>query len=722
MTAASVPELPAEVLEHIFSLREPGHRPHEPEGPLLSAVERLRCQLVCRAWRHALDACRWPLYSLKVEVWGFEINSLARATVLWLLRVRPGMQRLEMELSGPGGYQYEWLPSVTCNSLAVKFAHRALLQLQPATLTSLRLHEPQKVANLCGGAMPALARLELHNASLRTSSDLAALQRLTALHLGLLWDSLEQGAGIVARMAPSLRSLSVCVPPLVQQLGQEAARAVAAAGASQLTCLKFTSTACLAHLPAWPHLQVLLLERVHPTSIKAEQQALLAAATSLRRLGFHYHIFGPIDQAAARQKELDRMEELRLALGCTQLDIEPSGPDGHQYDWLQPVTCDSLAAETTLNAVLHLQPASALRSLALSAPFPLLERFLPALGRFTGLRQLELRASLSVVDNHIVDGVVDWQEDAVLRPSLLRHLPPQLRSLTAANFYTVRLDGEAARVPVPAPALAAQAAAAAAAAGSNAAAAGSSAVPAQLPPGLTRLCNSGAYRVALDMPLPGLAELNVSFCHHASLAGERLRLPQLTSLQLLEPRREASVRGGAMPALARLELCSPSLSLSSGLATLASVTELRITVFWESLQRGVDLVASLSPSLRSLSVTCPPGYDELGQEAAHALAAAGASQLARLKFGSPACLAHLSAWPHLQELFLERVHPTSVTAEQLAQLAAATSLRRLVFEFYGAGSLDEAAAAVAQRKEADRMEELRLALGCMVEQYWGAND
>lgn len=66
--------------------------------------------------------------------------------------------------------------------------------------------------------------------------------------------------------------------------------------------------ACVAHLASWPHLQQLLLGRVQPTSVTAEQLALLAAAANLRRLASSYSICGPIDHEQAERQEAAKLE------------------------------------------------------------------------------------------------------------------------------------------------------------------------------------------------------------------------------------------------------------------------------------------------------------------------------------------------------------------------------------------------------------------------------
>lgn len=68
---------------------------------------------------------------------------------------------------------------------------------------------------------------------------------------------------------------------------------------------------CLPHLPAWPKLQALLLDGVHPTCIKAEHLALLQAAPCLRRLKF--------SSSVRSNDEQQRMEVRRVLGPCASL-------------------------------------------------------------------------------------------------------------------------------------------------------------------------------------------------------------------------------------------------------------------------------------------------------------------------------------------------------------------------------------------------------------------
>lgn len=252
------------------------------------------------------------------------------------------------------------------------------------------------------------------------------------------------------------------------------------------------------------------------------------------------------------------------------------------------------------------RPPQALQSLSLTAPFPVVERFVRGLGRFTGLRQLELRAEMGTEEDEEGDVVECWSVGSVLRLALLRHLPPQLQSLTLANCYCVHLE-----------------------AAGTAAEPASSASPAQLLPAVTQLHISGARAVLLDLPLPSLADLTISDCELVSLEGERtLCLPQLTSLQLHNASRRASLRCNAMPALARLS-CSGHLRASDSFSALRRLTHLHLSIY-EGRRTGEQLVAGVAPFLHSMTVQLPPRSEWLAEQAAQALATAGASQLTRL--------------------------------------------------------------------------------------------
>ena len=145
----------------------------------------------------------------------------------------------------------------------------------------------------------------------------------------------------------------------------------------------------------------------------------------------------------------------------------------------------------------------------------MLERFLQVLGRFTGLRRLELRAEMRYLDDE--EETIRWDTQALLLPELLQPLPPELEGLTVTNFYGVGLEEELpADDTAAAPAAGAAAAASAAAVGDAGAAGSQAPAPAQLPPGLSSLCIRNARLALLDMPLPGLADLTIDECSHSA--------------------------------------------------------------------------------------------------------------------------------------------------------------------------------------------------------------
>lgn len=291
----------------------------------------------------------------------------------------------------------------------------------------------------------------------------------------------------------------------------------------------------------------------------------------------------------------------------------------------------ALRCQTLTNAIKHetaldgltifAHPASqALQSLSLAAPFPVLECFLPDLDRFTGLRQLELRAEMTSADDEEKE-VLGWDVKAVLRLPLLAHLPPQLGSLGLSNFYNVELVDVGA---------------ASGEAGAAREGAAGSTRPAQLLAGLTRLSISRSRAVLLIMPLPSLRALTIQECSIASLAHKWLRLPQLTSLRLDDGAR---VRCAAMPELARLS-CRCHLDAVDSFSALRQLSHLELNL--RDRQRGSQLVTCVAPSLRSLSMQLPPHDEAFARQACHALAAAGASQLTRLVGGRGGCNAGAS--------------------------------------------------------------------------------
>ncbi|PRW33306.1 disease resistance RPP13 1 isoform X1 [Chlorella sorokiniana] len=279
---------------------------------------------------------------------------------------------------------------------------------------------------------------------------------------------------------------------------------------------------------------------------------------------------------------------------------------------------------------------------------------LPDPGRFPGLRQLNLQPLKFVTD----DGEDVWDEDAELTTALLQQLPPQLECLTINAFLSVRLYPPAA-----------------AGSGRGGRRRRRQQDPAQLLPSLTRLHIHNPGSVELNLSLPSLAKL-------------------LTSLTIEEAPVDVALRCDGMPSLAWLSTHSV-LDAEDGFAALQHLTHLCCSEgYGGNLERLTPMLQGLAPTLRSLQVdsTAVPA----------AAAAAGATHLTRLECDSLGCLPHLPKWPKLQALLLGSVRPSTIQQQQLALLAAATSLRCLAFSRYG-----------SDRKQKRRMKELRKALpGC----------
>lgn len=373
----------------------------------------------------------------------------------------------------------------------------------------------------------------------------------------------------------------------------------------------------------------------------------------------------------------------------------------------------------------------ALRSLSLSAPFCVLRRIVPGLGSFTGLKQLHLGAQC-------LDGGADdpWDTSARLLPQLLRHLPPQLERLSAADFYEVQLENL----------------------GDGAAGAANAGTAAQLLPGIAQLRVYNADAVRFNLPLPRLESLSVEVCRSASFAGRALHLPQLTRLDI-EAVVGEPLRCAALPALAQLSIDSP-LAASDSFTALRSLTRLKLTCD-DDFAEHTALLSGVSASLRSLSVDAmPAGSAHVQRQAAQTVSAVPLPHLTFLVSGQPcfttallpcslastlwvaagadaascclafvrafnvrlcchraqlymcaetaadvmhvctfsdsgplpgshdlqefsgtACLAHLVCWPRLEELFLSGVSPTDIKKQHVTLLAAAPSLRRLALRF-----------------------------------------
>lgn len=127
--------------------RRPCFRCHTNSVHASAACSRpqLRCQLVCKAWRHALDARRWPLWGLGWHV--PDAASEVPPAALWAQRLRPAVRCLSFELGGTDGIvQWAWRyrqdsddeysededEPLPFDSAAVQAVHAALLALQPS--------------------------------------------------------------------------------------------------------------------------------------------------------------------------------------------------------------------------------------------------------------------------------------------------------------------------------------------------------------------------------------------------------------------------------------------------------------------------------------------------------------------------------------------------------------------------------------------------------------
>lgn len=289
----------------------------------------------------------------------------------------------------------------------------------------------------------------------------------------------------------------------------------------------------------------------------------------------------------------------------------------------------------------------------------MLKRLVPDFGRFTGLRQLELQA-LRYVDCDIEDR---WDEDAVLTTALLRHLPPLLERLTAAEFAEVQLweeeeeeeeegssdegsssssseegskepqhegssrEDESSGSDGGGPGSGSGSRHSGSAGRAGRAAAAGSAAPARLPPGLTQLHICAVETVELGIALNSLVELSATCCNRVRLIGQQLHLPQLTSLSLalppfVEAQFVAELRCAAMPALARLSTSFPIRPWGS-FAALQQLTHLDLDpVDSFGLHHCLPLLQGLSPRLRSLSVGTQ--YQDIDANSAARVAAAAA--------------------------------------------------------------------------------------------------
>lgn len=221
-------------------------------------------------------------------------------------------------------------------------------------------------------------------------------------------------------------------------------------------------------------------------------------------------------------------------------------------------------------------------AVARAGPIPILKRFARDLGRFTGLRGLELQKT----GTHFA--VRDDLSDVVVR-SMQWELLPQLEVLLAKRFYNAVLKPSTA------------------AAGQPAVDAASGAAPAQLLAGVTTLYIVGAASGQLNSPLPRLASLVIQAESSIRLDEEQLHLPQLTSLKLHLPNDcAASLRCGSMPALRHLHSTSGGLWVCDSDATQPQLTHLGLRLkLWSTEEEDEQTAAwlqKISCSLRSLSL------------------------------------------------------------------------------------------------------------------------
>ncbi len=222
MAVPRAPELPAEVLELIFiALGPPAHTSVHPM-PVLGAMDRvravagairlnpaaqllppspppcspppgaatflrlrrdrkpappaqLRCQLVCKSWRHALDVGRWPLPQLILQASrSGGATASAPAAALWLQRLRPTVQTLHIQLAGePQKYR---APLLSIDSPAAQAVQAALLAPRPLNVSPC--------AMLRRGAVQPAVQLQVQ----LTASVRAALSAVPQLSKGAcLW-------------------------------------------------------------------------------------------------------------------------------------------------------------------------------------------------------------------------------------------------------------------------------------------------------------------------------------------------------------------------------------------------------------------------------------------------------------------------------------------------------------------------------------------------------
>lgn len=173
-------------------------------GPL-----QIRCQLVSKAWQHALNPARWPLWHLELLA---EHREAVPAVALWLHRVQPGVQRLTVNLSPDLAEVWEgpaWDFSLWDNSPAAEAVHAALLSLQPLSVSS------RLPGHVCGWLPNLLSFISCTapEGSQQTRAP-SALQRGQLLRLRATFAVLERFCPILSRF-PGLEQLELEVPLLL---------------------------------------------------------------------------------------------------------------------------------------------------------------------------------------------------------------------------------------------------------------------------------------------------------------------------------------------------------------------------------------------------------------------------------------------------------------------------------------------------------------------------
>lgn len=129
------------------------------------------------------------------------------------------------------------------------------------------------------------------------------------------WRRVGLWFGTRAKLGAGQRTVYLAVPPGFKQYNSDPFAAQECSGLE-----------CLWHLPAWPHLQVLLLWRVLPTSVQAQHVALLAAGPSLRRLAFSRYALQSFGRGQASRSQEERQLEVRWQPGWLSIVAWQWGP------------------------------------------------------------------------------------------------------------------------------------------------------------------------------------------------------------------------------------------------------------------------------------------------------------------------------------------------------------------------------------------------------------